>query len=251
MYRTCGTTPKGSNTGDIWTRFFSALLPLLFDWTALHTHTQPAKSICRLKKKTKNPTATHIYEHICYIIKRSLSAMFTTLYSITHRSRTFDLCTPQKRQRRGVLGSAALICFKGFASTLSCALYRSFFLTLYLNINCRWTSVSRPPRQSWAQAFSITVTGSISYLWYDSCPLEMVSFYRRDHWLTHFVVNHAYMQNYTRTEFLFMTSGPVCGVYAYVYMDPCAYIWPRRCIDAWLVQHIFYGRAHLSLLFAQ
>lgn len=53
-------------------------------------------------------THTYTYINIFAILSKSfLSAMFTTLYSISHRSRTFNLCT-QKQQRRSSLCSAHL-----------------------------------------------------------------------------------------------------------------------------------------------
>ena len=89
------------------------------------THKQePAKSIASV---TKTTTAARIYRYIGDIIKGSLSAMFTTLYSVTHRSRTYFTYEHSRKSRDAAfLALQRSSVLKGFASTLSCALYRSF-----------------------------------------------------------------------------------------------------------------------------
>lgn len=149
------------------------------------THKRLIKSsICLVKK-----AHTYTYINIFAILSKSfLSAMFTTLYSISHRSTTFNLCT-QKQQRRSLLCSSHLF-LKG-----SLLLYRVLCTDLFFKhqpeYRCRWHQSRDLCLSPECRDFSITtVGGSISYLWYDSRLLEMVSFYRRDHWLTHFGVNH-------------------------------------------------------------
>lgn len=195
------------------------------------THKRLIKSsICMVK----NPH-TYTYINIFAILSKSfLSAMFTTLYSIRHRFRTFNLCT-QKRQRRSSLCSAHLF-LKGWL-----LLYRVLSTDLFFHhkpeYRCRWHQSRDLCVSPKRRDFSITVGGSISYLWYDSCPLEMVSFCRRDHWLTHFGVNHTLHAKLYQNRFsIFDVQTSLWCLCICVYV----YIWPRHCINVWLVQHIFY-----------
>lgn len=98
------------------------------------------------------------------------------------------------------------------------------------------------------KGFSITFEESISYLRYNYDSLASISFYRITHWLTHFGVNHALHTKLYEIQFsIFDVQTSLWYLCICVY----GYIWPQHCIYAWLVRHIFYGRTHLPLLFAQ
>lgn len=101
MYSTCGTTPKGSNTGDIWPRFFSALLLLLF--AGLANGSSRAASVW--SKKT-----THIRIWIYLLYYQRLSCQLCLRLCIASVTGS-GLSTYAHRNSRDVLCSAALICF--------------------------------------------------------------------------------------------------------------------------------------------
>lgn len=93
-----------------------------FCWSSLDSQTAHQE---QHRYGQKNHTYTYI--NIFAILSKSfLSAMFTTLYSISHWSRTFNLCT-QKQQRRSSLCSAHLF-LKG-----SLLLYRVLCTDLFFN----------------------------------------------------------------------------------------------------------------------
>lgn len=110
-----GQTPKGSNTGDISTGLFSALLFFCcssLDWIRLHTNS--------LSEHTHTYKPIYIYINIFAILSKGfLSAMFTTLYSISHQTRSYA---------HGSSGAAA-------PSALTCARYQPVFFGKTINLN--------------------------------------------------------------------------------------------------------------------